>query len=71
MTMSVDDVELTANPQALLLTPGDHLLEWTFVGPRGAEYTIRVTGARSPRAPITDRIADDENMAAGYCDVLV
>jgi hypothetical protein len=71
MTMKVDMKLLTTNPQSLLLTPGDHLLQWTFVGPPGAEFTIHVTGALMPRAPITDRIAEGENMAAGYYDVLV
>lgn len=69
--MKVNGVKLTRNPQALQLMLGEHLLEWTFVGPSEAEFAIHVTGAREPQRPITDKIAPGEHLAAGSYDVLV
>jgi hypothetical protein len=71
MQMRFAGVPLTSNPQVFHLPRGEYLLEWSFTGPPKASYRIDVTGARDPTEPITDSIADDQNIAAGTYNVLV
>lgn len=71
MAMKVNGSKLSSLPSSLILTGGTHSLEWTFVGPSKAKYSVIVTGAQSPASPIDDEIRDGENSASGTFDVQV